>query len=168
MLRAPRKEAGCRVWENAVGCQRLFAEPDLGVSSPEPGRDSCLWRCPAARPFALAALPWLETAEDWKCSRGPGVIQGGDFAQPSCRDKDAGQAEVGMGHRPPHTQRQLARTSDPLLSGSPQLRAGEVKRQFRCSWASETSFVLLHLLSGAADPSSFGSFVTISLLPLNC
>ncbi|CAN0404648.1 unnamed protein product [Rangifer tarandus platyrhynchus] len=129
MLRAPRKEAGCRVWENVIGHQRLFAEPGLGVTSPEPGRDSCLWRCPwrcpAARPFALAALPWLETAEDWKCSRGPGVIQGGDLAQPSCRDKDAGQAEVGMGPRPTHTRRRLARTSDPLLPGSPQLRAGE-------------------------------------------
>lgn len=45
-----------------------FCKLDLGVSSPPPGRDSCLWRClwrcPAARPFTLAALPGLETAED--------------------------------------------------------------------------------------------------------
>ena len=79
-----------------------------------------------------------------------------------------GQAEVGMGQAAHPHQRGPLGTSDPLLPGSPQLRADEVKRQFRCSAASETSSVLLHLLSGTADPFSFGSFVTISLLPLNC
>ena len=75
---------------------------------------------------------------------------------------------MGIGQAARPHQRGPLGTSDPLLPGSPQLRADEVKRQFRCSAASETSSVLLQLLSGTADPFSFGSFVTISLLPLNC
>ena len=88
-------------------------------------------------------------------------------AQLSGQGRRAGRGGDGAGS-PPHTQRGPLGTSDPLLPGSPQLRADEVKRQFRCSAASEASSVLLHLLSGTADPFSFGSFVTISLLPLNC
>lgn len=61
-------------------------------------------KVPCCQALVLAALPWLEAAEDWECSRGPGVNQGGGLAQPSCRDKDAGQAEVGMGPRPTRTE----------------------------------------------------------------